>query len=133
MDKGDTNRVALALIVNKNDDILFGRRQDNGRYTIPGGHLKENESPFDGMKRELKEETGLDALDLKLVKIGQKGVRQLHLFIVRVDPDQKADPSGDPDQECDFWEYLNPNDAVHNLHVKIEDNIVLHYWAYEMP
>jgi len=131
MNSDDSNRVALSLIVNDKDDILFGRRKDNGKYTVAGGHIKKGENPYNGMTRELKEETGLDALDLKMIKASYCKGKIIYLFKILVDPKQEIDPNGDPDEECEFWSYMDPNDAVHNLHVKAEDNIVLKYWAYE--
>lgn len=43
----DRNRILLVK-------ITYG----SGNWTFPGGHLEENESPIDGVKREVLEETG---------------------------------------------------------------------------
>jgi 8-oxo-dGTP diphosphatase len=43
--------------------VLLARRAAEpfqGRWDIPGGFLEEGEDPVDGLRRELKEETGLD-------------------------------------------------------------------------
>ena len=43
--------------------LLLARRKAEpfrGRWDIPGGFLEEGEAPLDGLRRELKEETGLD-------------------------------------------------------------------------
>ena len=59
-------RVAVkAFIVNPNDELLIIKRRDNdvhkpGVWDIPGGRLELGENPFDGLKREAKEEIGLD-------------------------------------------------------------------------
>lgn len=42
--------------------VLFVRRNDNGRWVMPSGSLEANETLEEGMKREVKEETGLDVL-----------------------------------------------------------------------
>jgi ADP-ribose pyrophosphatase YjhB (NUDIX family) len=53
---------ASALCV-ENERVLLARRAAEpfeGRWDIPGGFLEEGEDPVDGLRRELKEETGLD-------------------------------------------------------------------------
>jgi ADP-ribose pyrophosphatase YjhB (NUDIX family) len=43
--------------------LLLARRKAEpfrGRWDIPGGFLEEGEAPLDGLRRELKEETGLE-------------------------------------------------------------------------
>ena len=47
-----------ALLINDNDEILLGYA--NGVYQFPGGHLREGETINECLKRELKEETGMD-------------------------------------------------------------------------
>jgi 8-oxo-dGTP diphosphatase len=80
----DTNRVVAILIENENNDILMGLRNDNNKYANPGGHLKEKENFFDGAQRELKEETGLDAQEIELIKMCKVGknfpLSNKHLF-----------------------------------------------------
>jgi ADP-ribose pyrophosphatase YjhB (NUDIX family) len=53
---------AGALCV-ENGRLLLVRRAAEpfkGQWDIPGGFLEEGESPLEGLRRELKEETGLD-------------------------------------------------------------------------
>lgn len=59
-------RVAVkAFIVNPNGELLIIKRRENdvhkpGVWDIPGGRLELGENPFEGLKREAKEETGFD-------------------------------------------------------------------------
>lgn len=128
MSKTNSNRVAMALITDHQDNVLTGIRNDNGKYTVPGGHLYLNEDPYEGLARELKEETGLDAKSMKLIRVTKKSKMLVYVMKVTVDPDQQIDASNDPDKECDNWFYLDPNETVDQLHVDLPDNTVLQAW-----
>jgi ADP-ribose pyrophosphatase YjhB (NUDIX family) len=51
-----------AVIRDRENHILFVRRSDNSKWVMPSGALELDETLFDGMKREVKEETGLDVI-----------------------------------------------------------------------
>ncbi|MDO8647994.1 MAG: NUDIX domain-containing protein [Candidatus Diapherotrites archaeon] len=61
----DNFRVAVkALILDDENNLLLVRRSHDdkvaaGLWEIPGGRLELGESPFDGLKREVMEETGI--------------------------------------------------------------------------
>lgn len=129
--KSPSNRAAMSLICDDNDNVLMGIRNDNGKYTMPGGHLEIGEDPFEGMAREIKEETGLDAKEMKIARVKKKEHILVYVMKVTVDPEQKIDTSGDPDKECDNWFYIDPNDVIDDLHVPLEDNTVLKAWIEE--
>ena len=124
-----TKRVAVGLIVNSNDKVLMGKRNDTDKFTVPAGHIEKGECPFLGMARELKEETGLDAKEIKLVQAGIQDSILIYLFKVEVDCDQKIDVSNDPDNECDDWTYEDHFDHIEELHVPASKNWALKFWA----
>ena len=48
------------LIVNNDGEILLQHRSDNELWGCPGGIMELGETVFEGMQREVKEETNLD-------------------------------------------------------------------------
>ena len=63
---------ALCLIEDGNRLLLQNRVKNDWKgYTFPGGHVEQGESFVDAVKREMKEETGLDILNPRLVGIKQ--------------------------------------------------------------
>ena len=59
-------------MIDEEGRVLLARRAaepDLGKWDIPGGFLEEGEHPLDGLKRELREETGLEVEPLELLGI----------------------------------------------------------------
>lgn len=68
-----TVKVAVMILVEKDNRILLGRRKntpwENGKYNPPSGHVEEFETPLDAAVRETKEEVNIkiNKEDLKFV------------------------------------------------------------------
>lgn len=60
---------ARILIENEEGEFLFIERKDNGQLGIPAGALEENETIEECIRREVKEETGLQIDQLELIGI----------------------------------------------------------------
>lgn len=61
-----------ALVVNGKGEVLIVRSNKWGRqYTVPGGHIELGERAEDAIKREVKEETGLDTEPAKMLIVQQ--------------------------------------------------------------
>ncbi len=61
----DFSVAARGFIVDENNNLLVLKREAKdvhmpGIWEPPGGRLNSGENPFEGLKREVKEETGLD-------------------------------------------------------------------------
>lgn len=60
---------ATTLVFNKNKELLLNLRTDTDTWGIPGGSMELHETIEDTAIRELKEEAGIEAKDLKLVDV----------------------------------------------------------------
>ncbi|RKN79022.1 NUDIX domain-containing protein [Paenibacillus ginsengarvi] len=60
---------ARAIIQDRDERILFVKRRDNGAWVMPAGGMELHESIFDCVKREVKEETGLDVIRAKPIAL----------------------------------------------------------------
>ena len=52
--------VAAAIFDDSGENVLLIKRRDNGRWEPPGGVLELDESIEDGLRREVREETGAE-------------------------------------------------------------------------
>ncbi|HEC67074.1 MAG TPA: NUDIX domain-containing protein [bacterium] len=57
----------FAIILNQEKEVLLVHRRDYDLWNLPGVGLESGESPWEGVVREVKEETGLDVEVIKMV------------------------------------------------------------------
>jgi len=60
---------ADAAIFNENGEILLMERADGSGWCLPCGWVEANERPIDAMRREVREETGLEVTVRQLVGV----------------------------------------------------------------
>ena len=69
-------RVGIGVMIqNKKGEVLLGLRQGShgaGEWSFPGGHLEFGETIFQTAQREVKEETGLEVADFKLISVADE-------------------------------------------------------------
>jgi len=49
-----------AIVLNKKGEVLLVQRHDLRTWVFPGGHINEGEKPQQAIRREVKEETGVE-------------------------------------------------------------------------
>lgn len=124
MAEGARKEVASVAVMN-GGKLLMGVRNDNGRWTLPGGHLNDGEDPHAGALRELMEEAGIQAE--KLEHLGSDGVKThsgksyvIHAYRMAHEGEPPTTKL-DPDQEVKEWRWVDvskglPEEVLTNLH-----------------
>ena len=51
---------AFGIIFNEKREVLLCHRRDRDLWNLPGGGVEKNESPWEAVIREVKEESGFD-------------------------------------------------------------------------
>jgi 8-oxo-dGTP pyrophosphatase MutT (NUDIX family)/GNAT superfamily N-acetyltransferase len=109
--------IQIASVAPFNDEgkLLFGRRRDDKRWTLPGGHMEEGEDPLHAAVRELIEETGLrpSAMeDLGTGPVVGKDGKKLMIHCFRATVTGKPSNAADPDQEVSEWRWVDVDDGL---------------------
>jgi 8-oxo-dGTP pyrophosphatase MutT (NUDIX family) len=126
MAKSDARKQVASIAVIDGDRLLMGKRNDNGRVTLPGGHLNPGESPAEGASRELYEETGIRIDPSKLRHLGSEEVttftgKSMIIHSYACFGYYNTDTERDPDDEVQNWYYVDvsgglPKEISDNLH-----------------
>jgi 8-oxo-dGTP diphosphatase len=114
----------FAAIIDKNEQILLTKiGYGSGNWTLPGGHLEVNESPTDGVKREVLEETGYIVEIDSLISIYSAPSKDdlVLMFRARIIDQIGWEPNEEIEQIA-FFERINLPSQLHPWNVKrIED------------
>jgi ADP-ribose pyrophosphatase YjhB (NUDIX family)/gamma-glutamylcyclotransferase (GGCT)/AIG2-like uncharacterized protein YtfP len=117
--KEDMSQV-VSVAVMHGDKILMAKRNDNGKWTLPGGHMYKGETPKAGAMRELFEEAGIKPKNIHYLgndTITHKGEKKkIHAFVCFGKYSTSAE--NDPDKEVSKWQWIDCSNGLLPDHVK---------------
>ena len=105
----------VGVIIECNNKVLLLKNQNLDFYSIPGGRVKIGESTLDAIKREIKEEIGLEENNYELTHISENYFEWLNvdvhelLFIYKLTLDEehplfsKNEFTSDHPEEINYW------------------------------
>ena len=98
---------SIYLILIRDNKVFLLRRQntgyEDGKYSLPAGHLEDNESITKGLQREVKEEIGvhIDQKDMKLVHTMHRKEKDIRVDFFFSAKRYKGTPENAEPEKCD--------------------------------
>ena len=136
-----TSRVAVYLVLAKNDQVLLTLRQNtgfaDGFYGLASGHVEEGETIEHAMIREAKEEIGIliEHDDLKFVHVMQHQSQKHYIDFYFQCESFKGDPLNCEPEKCGDVRFFPkdklPDNVIGNVRQALQlINIGSHYSEY---
>lgn len=97
-----------AAILDDAGRFLAIRRRDNGRWEPPGGVLELGETIPDGLRREVREETGLDVDPIALTGVYKNMARGIVALTFRC---RIRSGTLTPNEEASAFRWLTPDEV----------------------
>lgn len=114
-------RIGIGCVVEKGEKVLIGKRKGShgeGVWAFPGGHLEFGESVEACAKRELREETGLEAISVHLgpwVENVFEGENKHYITILVYIEEYEGELRNVEPHKCEGWEWKDWDDLPHPL------------------
>jgi 8-oxo-dGTP diphosphatase len=111
--------VAMIILDDSKEKILLGKRKNSyksGSYGLPGGRLETAETLDECVKRELKEETGLETDNFHFVGV----VRELQdsynfIHFIYTCSKYTGELTNVEPEKCEGWEWHSLHDLPSNI------------------
>jgi 8-oxo-dGTP diphosphatase len=111
---------AVYLILVEDGKILLQRRQNtgyaDGNYSLPAGHLEDNESITQALVREMKEEIDLDlkAEDTELVHTMHRRENDIRIDLFFTTKKYQGEPKNAEPEKCDDLSWFSLDNLPEN-------------------
>jgi 8-oxo-dGTP diphosphatase len=99
-------------VIREDGRFLTIKRADNGKWELPGGVLELDESPEDGVRREVYEETGIRVEVDQLSGIYKNLTRGIVALVFRCKPSGGAERTSD---ESTAVAWLTPEEVTERM------------------
>lgn len=109
------------MVFNEKLELLLGTRlseRGKGTWSFPGGKIEENETIIEAAKRELKEETGLEAVVVIPVNFTEDYIPETQehwITYFLIVPAFRGEPKLMEPNKCGGWVWFNLDNAPTNL------------------
>ena len=115
--------IVVGLITNEKGEVLLAKRnqpnnpQIHGKWEFPGGGIEFGEEPEQALLREIKEETGLEVVTVKLLpkiytNVWHKGESdEDQVIIISYECTVLAGALGSDDEEIGELKYFKPSEV----------------------
>lgn len=106
-------KATTAAIIEKDSKVLLEKRSINpekGKWCLPGGHIEPNETPEEAVKRETKEETGLEINKLKFFKHFNEFLPEINISNIVIVFEAKAEGNESPKEEVSELKWCSPKE-----------------------
>lgn len=107
--------VGLGVIIQRGEEILLGQRKgwQGGFYSIPGGLLEVGESFEAGAIREVREETGLELIDPRVIAVTNnletfRRTGRHHVSVILYAQRFRGEPVVMEPDKCAGWGWYDP-------------------------
>jgi len=127
MENFNTIKVACDVFITRGGKLLLGKRKNcygAGSWALPGGHLEVGEKMIDAAKREIKEELGIDGINLKFAVISDFiGDSSQYVHIDFLLENYKGEIKLMEPEKCEEWRFFDLKEIPENIFNSHQDLI----------